>query len=370
MTEARRAQSHSIYLARLLADVPRERRPALGQLWGLKEPDERGWVAALYRQMTDVGIRQDVVARLSDAERLVFEKFVLARKPLSRAALLRALPFSEESIESSLSTLQTYGLVWKHRLPGREQLLDGQYWFVPLEMCDHSPPRQPPTDVRRSADPKSESLPSAPGLRVLDQAPTVVLSAGAALQAITVLDSADERSEIATDEREFDLWTYAEHCGVALGVWTRDKRGLKVGPRIEAWRRLSIAERTRAVARLWLVDEKSPFRVPGNVRRAFWATLRSVDANTWYDLNSLARYVAWRASSRSGRAREARATESQVDAGHAISRRDLETAVRLLRWIGVLAVADDARGRPLAIQLTKDGQGALTGDADGAVEHG
>lgn len=342
-------------VARLLADLPRERLVVLAESWKVADPGG-GWIAAIYRQMTDPRMRREVVARLPDAVQLVFTTLAAARRPLTRDEILRSLPFSEEDVERSLATLDGCGLVWRDTPAGRESTYANRRWFVPLELCEKDPPKRSAARPSRLADGVRSAAP--PELEAAAAIPATIRPFGIVPRAISVLDDLVTHRAPLPPGLTADALAYARHCGTALGVWTRTSRGLEAGLRAEDWRRLGLAEQIRAVARLWLVDERAPRRSPEQVRRALWEALRLSDPAVWYDLNSLARRVAWLASVAGGRTSEDRPVPPR-EPGTGISRRDLESAVEVLGWIGLAAVGDDGTGRPVAICLGKHGPSAL-----------
>lgn len=358
-----RARLARFYLVSLLANLPRERLIELDQVWGVTDPGERGLVATLYRRMTDADVRHALIARLPDDVRLVFQRLARSGQPLSRADLLRALPFSEERIEHSLAGLEAVGLVWSGAPDARGRVAADREWFVPVELRDVPRSALPMPSPRTLRKPEPGALPTAPELRTIDTLPGVIRPRAHLSRIVSDLDRiGKDGSEVARSRA--DLLGFAEHCGLALGVWIRDGRQLRAGPRAASWQQLTSVERARALARLWLVDDRSPRHVPAHVRRAFWQVLTLAEENTWYDVNSVARRVAWQlAFAGTGRGDDVERMRGLNRRG-SIARRDLETAIDILGWIGVVLVADAARARPVAIQLTGDGRRALAQDQE------
>ncbi len=330
----------------------------LDQAWGVTDPAERGQVAALYRRMTDADVRRGLVARLPDDVRLVFQRLAQSGKPLSRADLLRVLPFSEDRIEASLAALEEVGLAWRYAPNARSRVEAEREWLVPVELRDAPravrpmpPPTEPPESV--PAD-----RPAAPALRTLDRISGAIRSGGSLPRIVGDLDRI-EKGRAGAVQPGAGLLGFAEHCGLALGVWIRDGDGLRAGPRFAVWQQLTSAERVRALARLWLVDDRSPCRVSAQLRRALWQVLTLVDENTWYDVDSLARRVAWQIAYTGTEQDDG----APLHRGHgrrgSMTRRELEVAIDVLGWIGVVLVADAERAHRVAIQLTAEGRRAL-----------
>ncbi|HVC33642.1 MAG TPA: hypothetical protein VNL16_09045 [Chloroflexota bacterium] len=347
-------------LVRLLADLPQERRVALGAVWGLADPGDRGWVATLYHRMMDAATRDDVVRRLPEAVQLVFATLAAGRTALSASALSRSLPFSDDDLEQAVAALEASGLAWLVHRVDRGDTGSARHWFVPPELGGSPSPKRPAPRLSPPAGVGRDARPTAPTLQSTEVTLERVRRPGAVAR--TIGDSEPPRRQRATDAVGFDVGVpaYAEHCGTALGVWTRAGRGLEAGPRAAAWQRLDLAGRVRALARLWLVDEQSPRPVSGRVRRALWDALRNAAVDTWYDLDSLARRAAWFAAPAGSQAAEAGQSAGPTGLERSIARRDVELGVEVLAWIGVIAIADDARGRPVAVRLTAEGLGALT----------
>lgn len=353
-----RTVTDRFFLVRLLADLPRERLRELGAAWGVQDPGDRGWIAALYRQMTDVSVGQEVIARLGDDVRLVFRQLARAGRPIAQSELLRALPFSEERIEESLRILETEGLAWKLHSGARDRQPSDREWLVPVELRDAPRPRRPATR-RGVLSGASNALPGAPELRVVDKPPPIIRPVARLPALVTNLDRIGEGGSGETGLPGADLLQFARHCGEALGVWITNGPSIRAGPRLAAWRQLTSAQRVRALARLWLVDDRSPRHVPVLLRQALWQVLMLADVGTWYDVSSLARRVAWQMTFvGSGRA-------DSAGQGHApdrravMTRRDLDAAVEVLGWVGVILVGDVSPRRPVAIQITGDGRRAL-----------
>jgi hypothetical protein len=329
----------------------------LGATWGVLDPGDRGWVAALYRQMTELNVRQEVIARLPEEVRLVFRRLAQAGRPIARSELLRALPFSEERIEESLRTLETQGLAWRLHPGARDRQPDDRRWLVPVELGDGPRARRQPVGPGGPPAP-ADLLPRAPELRVVDRPPRFIRPTAGLSRLIDDLDRAGNRQSSVKRLPGADLLRFARHCGEALGVWLVQGQALRAGPRLAAWRGLSSTQRVRALARLWLVDDRSPRRVPAHVRQALWQVLMRAEVGTWYDVSSLARRVAWQVAFSGSEHTEGGPPIHSSDR-RVTTRRDLEAAVEVLGWIGVLLVGDASPGHPVAIQITGDGRQAL-----------
>lgn len=353
-----RTPGTSFSVARLLADLPSERLSALETAWGLDRSSAIGRIAALYRRMTDPGGRADVVSRFPDATRLVFVTLAKARKPLTPNEIGRVLPFSDEDIDRSLAALEATGLSWRAAAIGRDRSSGEGRWFVPLEMCDR-PTKTRPRFVGNGTSGESEAALQPPGLRVLAVSPRVVRASGIVALAISaLLDSIVDRATPGAVAPAAAL-SYAEHCGITLGVLTRHRAGFVEGSRADAWRQARPAEQIRALARLWLVDGRSGHDVPEWVRRRIWDVLKGVDRSAWYDLSSVAGRMAWRLAAIGTNAGEATADRIGPDPRRLMTRRQVDGAIEALGWIGVIAIGDDERGRPIAIRLGEHGEFAL-----------
>lgn len=350
----RRASASRASLARLLQDLPRDQLTALAHAWGIADFGAQSTTAAVYREMVNPESRERVVRGLPEAARLVFSELAAARRALAAAELLRFLPFSEEGIGESLAALERWGLVWRQLHPGREHAASPR-WFVPFDIAALPPRARHAT--KAAAVSENPPRPGAPSLRESPPDPSSIRPSGAASRAISALVDGRRESLPPHPDVGPDVLAFAAHCATALGIAKRDGSRWTPGPRAAAWHDLDSVGRIRALARLWLIDERAPDRVPGRVRRALWQTLRGVEANRWYDLDTLARRVAWLAAA-------ARPTSEDQPAElaaprHSVARRDLDRAISTLAWIGVIAVAARARGRPAALRLTDTGQAAL-----------
>src|SRR5581483_8502783 len=222
------------------------------------------------------------------------------------------------------------GLAWRCVPDARGRARADREWLVPVELRDAPRSNQPSSSVRSLPKSVPGAPPAAPELRVIDRLPGAIRPGPSLPRIVRDLDQfRKDRSDEARPPRA-DLLGFAEHCGVALGVWIQEKRVLRPGPRATAWQQLTTAERVRALARLWLVDDRSPRHVPTHLRRALWQVLRVFDENTWYDVNSLARRVAWQVAFAGTRRSDGPQPIRDFRRRGSMTRRDLETAIEVL----------------------------------------
>jgi hypothetical protein len=321
-------------LIRLLADLPRERLAALAAAWDARPGDGGSLLPGLYRRMTDPEAFAAALRGQTDAARLILLALARAREPTSLPGLARRLPFDEDSLAAGLAELERAGLVWR-RPADRGDEAAGERWLLPSELRDlvraESRRRRkmtPRPAADEGFDPVPEPLPEAPG---------GVVPGGEVADLVTNLDEWRGTGPATQPERA----RYAEHGGIALGVWEGRGSGVVAGPRRGAWLALDRAGRRRALARLWLVDDAAPDVVPAPIRRATWQTLRRLAAGRWYGLDQLGHLAA------------------RLDGTRSIARRDLERALETLAWIGVVDRAIDRRGRLAGVRLSEDGADAL-----------
>lgn len=352
------ASGLSFSVARLLTDLPRERLIALETVWGLDHSSVGAGIAALYRRMTDARLRDEAIARLPDATRLVFPILAKARKPLTLSQIGRAVPFSEDDIERSLTALEATGLVWRSLTTGRDRSPGERRWFVPLEMCDRPSAARPRATHDRTSDGDQEATHS-PEPRPLATPPKFVGASDFVAPVISALLGSIGGRPTLRPSIPVAVLSYAEHCGIALGVLKRWHEDIVAGPRADAWRQAGPADQRRALARLWLVDERSHRDVPAWVRRRLWDVLKTVDRSAWYDLSSVARRMAWRAAATGASTGEATIDQTRPSSKGLITRRDVDQAVEVLGWIGVLTIGTDGQGRPIAIRVGEYGEFAV-----------
>ncbi|HLH72735.1 MAG TPA: hypothetical protein VKX96_05570, partial [Chloroflexota bacterium] len=351
---APRVSRGSFSVARLLADEPNERLTALAKAWAIDFSDGPIRIAALYRRMTDPRLRDERIAQLSSPTRLIFANLVQASSPRAPDEIGRALPFSDEEIDRSLKDLEAIGLAWRARAVGRQRLPGDGRWFVPLELCDSAPNRRSSGREQASRAEKFTAV-QPPIPRVLEAPPPLVRPSGQVPTFISaLLDSVDVPAELRP-ETPAEVLTYAQRVGTALGVLRR--RGARVldGPRADAWRSAGPADRVRALARLWLVDRDLRPDTSQWVRRNLWNVLGTLDRSVWYDLSSVARRMAWQLNAEGTNGVDLVAERTGSSSHRSITRRDVEGAVEVLGWIGVLVVGESAQGRPTAIKVGDEG---------------
>lgn len=313
-------------LARLLADLPADRRRAIARVWGV---EESGGSAAVYRRMTSAEAARAVRDRLDAKERLLFDTAV-ALRTADRGELRRRVPFGDDELDDLLAKLEGRGLIWPRVTRGEGSPARRQ-WFVASDLVNAL--------ARPIARPPGEAAVHAPpSLTPLDREPTTIRAFGQLPRLIT-----SPRAESPTAPGTASaLRDYARRCGVALGVWTETR---EPGPRYPAWLDLDDAGRARALARLWLVDDAAPGALPETVRGALWNTLRTLDREKWYNLDEVARRIAWEAG--------------QTGSGRGFGRDQIQTAVVTLAWLGVARFAVDDRERASALSITAWGAEAL-----------
>src|SRR6185437_11646101 len=226
------ASGSSFSVARLLSDLPKERLIALETVWGLDQSSVGARIAALYRRMTDARLREEVMSRLPDATRLVFAILAKARKPLTPNEIGRALPFSDEDLDRSLTALEATGLAWRALVIGRDRSPGERRWFVPLEMCDRTTKGRPRA-VRDGTSDGVEAATRPPEPRPLATPPRLVRASDVVAPAISALlrsigDRPPPRSAVPAA-----ALSYAEHCAIALGVLKRHHDEIVAGPRAD-----------------------------------------------------------------------------------------------------------------------------------------
>ncbi|MBX6771164.1 MAG: hypothetical protein IRY83_05520 [Chloroflexi bacterium] len=335
-------------LARLLADLSRDALGALCARWGLTESETAAPIASLYRRMTDADARSAAIAGLPDEARAVFERLAAVRHPVTVRWLARSVSLPPENVEQALAALAALGLAWIVPRARDASAAAGTMWFVPIEF--HISRRR----GRRSAaaPPPADARHEAPLLLTSQRPPESIVPGGMVAGLIEQIGSADAESLAPVPPA---VQAYAVHCGLRLGIWEQKKGHLVPGPRLLSWHRLDHLSRIRALGRLWLVDESAPGAVPAWLRHGLREALRRCSPAAWYDLNALARYIV-RVTASAGPASE---HDHRRASRRALARRDLESAIQTLGWIGILQVGVDHRGRLLAVQLTAAGRAAL-----------
>ncbi|HLG51088.1 MAG TPA: hypothetical protein VKY56_05560 [Chloroflexota bacterium] len=336
-------------LARLLADLSRDALDALCTRWGLTESETAAPIASLYRRMTDADAWSAAIAGLPGEARAVFERLAAARHPVTVRWLARSVSLPPENVECALTALAALGLAWTVPRARDASTAEGTMWFVPI---DFHVSRRPRRSGSGAVPPPADRRHDVPLLLTSQRPPESIVPGGMVAGLIEQIGSADAGSLAPVPPA---VQTYAVHCGLRLGIWEQKKGHLVPGPRLLSWRRLDHLSRIRALGRLWLVDESAPGAAPAWLRHGLCEALRRCSPAAWYDLNTLARYIV-RATASAGPA-------SEHDHGRAsrraLARRDLESAIQTLGWIGILQVGVDHRGRLLAVQLTAAGREAL-----------
>jgi hypothetical protein len=357
MRSSRRA-AHIPGLARLLADLPRERTANLAMRWDGGSPNRPGLAAALYRAVSDRERLTSEVQKLDTMTRLVLGRLAASPSGLSVEELGLRLPFADEAIGHALDQLNEIGLAWPLDPPDREHVKVARRWFVPRDLASSV----------IAATRAAHDLVAAPG-----PVPPVQRHAGklerAAVANLRVSPGGearehlfafvDRRAESMTIESDWSPRGFAMRSGVALGVLDRQGSVVRLGPRADQWSKLAPADQTRALARVWLVDDTLSGRVPGRVRAQVVRALRTAQPYEWYDVGSIARVAADQMSEPilPVDGRESPTEYHRPD--HVVSRNDVVQAIAGLQWIGVLDVAADARGLTRAVRLTATGLVAL-----------
>ncbi len=378
-------------LARLLADLPRERLLALATTWQIDPPDQPGVIAALYRRLTDPIALGQEVGRLPEVEAFLFDRLRAKEQPVTRSELLRVLPFAEETLAQALASLDRRGLIWLVQgAPGARAAGEAR-WTVARDVrlaLNAKPP------VARAGQPRA-TAPADGELRPSTRRPSRIAESGMVLHLVegfwklppgitagmppftpvrgrriggipptsppggamasrgsppgaSFLDSCDEPR----------LRAYAWRCAVGLGVLVCSEGCVVPGPRSDAWQRLGASGQVRALARFWLVDDEAPLLVPAHVRQGLWKVLRRTEVATWYDLDVIARWVA-RGVAPSPTARLT--ADREVAPSHSgLARRDLVRGLELLSGFGVVELGLDPAGRPILVRVTGPGREALT----------
>jgi hypothetical protein len=345
-------------LARLLADLPRERLATLLDRWGGGSLDGPGIVAVLYRTMSDRERLAAEVGRLDATARLVLSRLADSPHGLNVSELGRRLPFTDESIESALQSLQEAGLAWRVGATDRQSGDIESNWTVARDLAARLAAAARLT-LDTVAGP-SQVSPFAPPVIRLEAAavPASGISVGgAARERLSALVSRPaESSSIGSGEATA---SFARRAGIALGVLQRRGGMVGLGPRAEQWSKLAPIDQTRALTRLWLVDESVSERVQSPVRVQFVRVLTTGEAGVWYEVWSVARVVAGLISEAANPSEISPSSSDSDRPASVVSRSDLVRAIAVLHWIGVVDVAADNRGVTRAIRLTPNGAAAL-----------
>ena len=108
-----------VSLVRLLVTLPSARLAALAERWGVTTLPADSLVAKLYHQMTDDWSVKRALEHLDEAHKALLYLAVDQRKGWTEGTeLLRALPFSQETLETLLVNLRDWGLVAVASLDG------------------------------------------------------------------------------------------------------------------------------------------------------------------------------------------------------------------------------------------------------------
>lgn len=351
-------------LARLLADLPAKRLQDLADHWQATPGPDQSLAAALYRRMIDETARQASLASLPDSARLVFATLA-ARGSVSTTDLLQLLPFTEDDLGRALEALGDLGLAWSPGGTGRSWYPLGRRWVVPEELAGsrRRVPSRPPGPSRPRWPPSAPSA-SPPVARPLDHPPDSVLPVGLVPRLISQGVQAGQGNQALPSTRATAAWQYAEHAGVTLGIWERRRGRLVPGRRAAAWRELAWNQQVRALARLWLIDERSPRVIPSRVRQGIWRMLWHLETDVWYDLRSIGPIVAWCARAPNVGRSDRTEPASQSPPGRSIAWHDVEIGLQTLAWIGIVALGSSRTRRLAALQRTPAGQQALAEPAD------
>lgn len=329
---------HHPGLARLIADLPREQLVRLARAWDV-DAGEGALAARLYRRMTDGEAMRARLNSLSPTARLILPHLAASEAPQGTAEILRRVPLAESDVPDALAYLEELGFIWRVAIP--ERGADGPLWQVPRDLqrvLRFSPPRRLNRGTENGATGKTG--PDVPRPR---PPPPQVVTGGQLPRLVSDWHLAREIPRAAA------LRALADHCGLALGVWVRARRITKPGPRFAIWHSIDDAQRTEALARLWIVDDDAPQLVGALARDAFWRALLQIEPQTWYDFDDVARFVGGLAAADRG-------------ADYKIGRGEIERAATVLRWIGLARLGRDRVGASdpgLALQLTDIGAGIL-----------
>jgi hypothetical protein len=345
-------------LARLLADLPRERLIALAMQWVGDGPDHPGLGATLYHQMTDPARLSARVASLDDATRLVLARLAVTPTGLSLARLAERLPFDDATIARAFAALEELGLAWRTLAPPREPDDGGERWTVPRDLASSiaaatRPPRIPSSRVAplSSSDARSEG-----SGRALAVPASHVRTGGAARDYLTLLVARSGR----TDGASTSMRQFARQCGLALGVLARNRAVVRLGPRADIWASSSVAEQTRALARIWLVDLTLGVTLSPRARRLLVHAVVAGSDEGWRGIAALTRGVASQLAVANEGAETDRPPTGEATGARRLAREHVERAVGTLAWLGVLDVAIDDLKRPVAARLTAHGRAALS----------
>lgn len=348
-------------LARLLADVPRDRRVALAASWDAGSPDQPGFIAALYRSMTDRGKVGGALDRCSEIERRLFASLLAVADGRTPVDLASQLPFSDQAILDGLHSLEERGLVWKVAAPGRGQDADGARWAVPRDLATNLGPEWRASRGARNAEVVGlayHATSLAPRVDRLTLPAEALPTAGSMRRLLMSLVDGDAIREEATSigaRAESIAWSW----GVALGILTQKGRSISPGARAAIWKGLNASDQTRALARLWLVNSSVSTDVPMAARSAMAVVLAALEEDVWYGFDSFARVVASRIAERPGLNPPDDSTSPPLTPGRLLRRAELERAIETLSAIGVVEFATDERHRPVALRKSPAGKYAL-----------
>jgi hypothetical protein len=121
---------------------------------------------------------------------------------------------------------------------------------------------------------------------------------------------------------------------------------------------LEAADQTRALTRLWLVNDGLSGRVPTPIRARLQQVLRTAEAGAWYHVGSVAQVVAAMDSGSAHLDGDDRASTVANRVGY-VTRDDVVQGIAALHWIGVLDAATNRPPTIRAIRLTVAGMVAL-----------
>jgi hypothetical protein len=308
--------------------------------------------------MTDRELLERVVAELSRVELMLFSRLSTSIDGARNADLAGHMPFSDDVIESGLLALADRGLVWK--ILGSDH--DGPRWLVPRDIASCLAPKwrrsRAPAAVNRAGDGASAASGTIDRIAV---DPASVRSAGVGRDTLTALVSGERHSAEAR-LGDIRVKLFAQRYGVGLGVLEPTGRGIGAGPRFGQWRGLDLAGQTRAMARLWLVDESGLNNLSTGTRFCLAGLIATLDSDVWYVVDSLARQVVLRVSQSAARDADAAVEKVWGPPGRSIRRDDLDRAIEDLGWIGVVDCAFGLRDRPQAIRLSTVGRSSLARD--------
>jgi hypothetical protein len=342
----------------LLADLPRERIAVLAERWGSGSPDRPGIAAALYRTVSDRERLAVEVGKLEAATRLILGRLAASPSGLTLEELGLRLPFTDETIERALELLGELGLAWQIDPAGRELDRSAKRWFVPRDLATSLV-----VAARASRNPDVAPGPNSPVERPGGRLEPVIVAnwrvspGGEVREYLAALVARPAQSVSLGPESSPP--SFARRAGIALGVLDRQGSVVRLGPRAEQWSKLAPADQTRALARLWLVDDTLIRRVPAKVRTQVMRAIKTAEPGEWYDVGSVARVVAEQMSELIGAVGAREIPTDFHRPSYAVTRNEVAQAVVGLHWIGVVDVAGDARGTTRAIRLTVAGAVAL-----------